>query len=218
MRANRWRAAARVMGLGLILLLAGCQILGYAASAAPQSVSARYRGLQGQSVGVMVWADPGLRMDWGQRLQTDLALSVQNKLATSKADEVKGTTFPDDPRSIVQYQQDYPQVEAMDILKVAPKLGVSRLIYIEIEQFTTRSSQAVDLLRGEASATVKVVEVSADRTAKIGYVENGVRIVFPPKSRPEGVPGSDVYPIYVGTVEGLATAVANRFIKHEEVE
>jgi hypothetical protein len=166
----------------------------------------------------MVWADPGLRMDWGQRLQTDLALSVQNKLATSKADEVKGTTFPDDPRSIVQYQQDYPQVEAMDILKVAPKLGVSRLIYIEIEQFTTRSSQAVDLLRGEASATVKVVEVSADRTAKIGYVENGVRIVFPPKSRPEGVPGSDVYPIYVGTVEGLATAVANRFIKHEEVE
>lgn len=217
-RSFHW---GRLAVCGLLLtaycaLLSGCQALGYIASSAPQTVAARYKGLKGQTVGVMVWADAGLRMDWGSRLQSDLALSVQNKLSTSKAEEIKETTFPVDPRSIVRYQQDYPHVEATDILKVAPKLGVSRLIYIEIEQFTTRSSQAVDLLRGEASATVKVIEVGADKTAKVGYVENSIRVVFPPKSTPEGIPGSDMYPFYLGTVDQLATAVANRFIKHEE--
>ena len=49
----------------LLLLLPGCAILGVAASAMPPpTIQPRYTGLAGQKVGVMVWTDPGIRIDW----------------------------------------------------------------------------------------------------------------------------------------------------------
>src|SRR5512133_1825182 len=102
MKHSFWRFGAL---LGMLGCLSGCTLLGYAAATMPKIVDARYKGLKGQSVGVMVWVDQSLRMDWGSKLQTDLAGAVQSKLIASKADQVKETTFPVDPRSIVRYQQ-----------------------------------------------------------------------------------------------------------------
>src|SRR5436190_18341706 len=93
--------------LSLILLLpAGCAVLGVAASAIPQTVRPQYVGLQGQSIGVMVWADRGLLIDWGT-IQLDLANSIQSKLEGSGSDDVKKATYPWRPASIVRYQRDH---------------------------------------------------------------------------------------------------------------
>src|SRR5215212_9913472 len=100
-------------------LLAGCAVLGVAAYklAPPPTIHPEYTGLKGQSVGIMVWADRGIRIDW-PNLQLDLANAVQNQLAASKKKELEGAQLNVQPASIVRYQRDHPQIEAMNITEV----------------------------------------------------------------------------------------------------
>ena len=44
----------------------------------------------------------------------------------------------------------------MPIENIAPRLGVSRLIYIEVEDFSTRAAASISLFRGSMMATVRV--------------------------------------------------------------
>src|SRR5215213_2725554 len=92
----------------LLLSLAGCNALGVAAYklTPPPTIKPKYTNLQNQSIGVMVWADRGLRIDWPS-LQLDLANTIQTKLnnpENAKKKELKGVTYPVQPASIVRYQ------------------------------------------------------------------------------------------------------------------
>jgi hypothetical protein len=220
MRGYRLTEIAFIAALTLALLfLNGCAALGVAAHAMPlPTILPAYNGLAGQTVGVMVWADRGVRIDFSS-IQVDLANAVQKRLAAAavKAKQLKGTTFPVQPASIVRYQQDHPEIEGAPVSAVAPKLGVTRLIYIELENFATRSDLSTDLYRGTASATVKAVEITG-ATAKDAFAESGIKIAFPPKAPREGIPNVGDYKIYAGTIDSLATQIANRFIPHEEEE
>jgi hypothetical protein len=200
-------------------LLAGCTALGVAAYklSPPPTIQAQYTNLKNESVGVMVWADRGLRIDWPS-LQLDLANEVQKKLSESKKKEVSGATFPVQPASIVRYQRDNPQIEALQVTEVAPKLGVSRLIYIELEDFATRSDMSVDLFRGQARAAVRVVEVDAAGNAKIAFENSKVAAQFPAKTPREGLPTIGDARIYAGLVDALATEVAHLFIPYQVEE
>ncbi|HEX8522883.1 MAG TPA: hypothetical protein VF669_11540 [Tepidisphaeraceae bacterium] len=208
-----------ITGALSMLLLSGCAALGVAAHAMPPpTVLPAYNGLAGQSVGVMVWADRGVRIDF-PAMQVDLANAVQKRLqaATPKAKQLKGATFPVQPASIVRYQQDHPEIEGSPVAQVAPRLGVSRLVYIEIENFATRSDLSVDLFRGTASASIKVLEITGQQ-ANTGYNESGIKVAFPPKAPREGIPNVGDYRIYAGTIDSLATQIANRLLPHEEEE
>ncbi len=218
MRGYRLSGIAFLAALYCALIFVnGCAALGVAAHAMPPAtILPAYDGLAGQTVGVMVWADRGVRIDFSS-IQVDLANAVQKRLAAAapKAKQLKGTNFPVQPASIVRYQQDHPEIEGSPIASVAPKLGVSRLIYIEIENFATRSDLSTDLYRGTAAASVKVVEVSG-AVGKDSFGESGIKIAFPPKAPREGIPNVGDYKIYAGTIDSLATQIANRFLPHEE--
>jgi hypothetical protein len=216
----------RFRGLLALLFLfgatSGCNIIGAAGSKLlpPQKFEAAYKGLKGNSVGVMVWADRGNRIDY-PRMQLDTATSIQNKLILAQRDKKKdleGTTFPVETASIVRYQMDYPQIETLQLTDVAPKLGVQRLIYVEIESFATRPQPSVELFRGEMSGTVKVIEVGPDKKGKMVFEENNIRAVFPKKSPEDGVPGADDVRIYIGVVDAFTTELVKRFHEWEEEE
>ena len=201
--------------LVLLPLLGGCSIFGVAAQALPPTtIKPVYEGLRGQTVGVMVWVDRGLRMDYPP-LQIDVANATQLKLMKSKAKQLKDTTVPVKPASIVKYQQDYPEIEAESITDVAPRLGVSRLIYIEVEDFSTRSQGSVELFRGSAEVTLRVVEV-ADGAGKVVYEENGVAVTYPEKVPAEGIPNATDRKIYIGTVDALSSLIARKFVPYAE--
>jgi len=176
-------------------------------------------GLENQSTGVMVWADRGMRIDW-PTIQLDLANTVQKKLTDfqkankREAKTLAGTSFPVLPASIVRYQKDHPEIEAMPITDVAPRLGVSRLIYVELEDFATRSDQSLQLFRGTGNATVKVVEIQ-DGQATVTFEQNNVQTAFPEKAPPEGIPGAGDARIYAGTVDALATEIARLFVQYQ---
>jgi hypothetical protein len=202
----------------IVTCCVSCAFIGIASRAIPQIEPAKYKGLVDQKVGVMVWVDRGVRIDF-PTLRLDIANGVQRKLTEAKDRKHKDlgdATFPIRADSLVRYQQDHPEMEAYPITDVAPKLGgLTRLIFIEVEDFRTRSEASLDLFRGSITATVKVIEIYPDGTAKIAFEENNVKNVFPEKSHPEGTPNATDYKIYSGLLDAFTTQVALMFISHE---
>ena len=210
-RSLRYSVLSPQSSVLLLLLLSGCAALGVAAHALPPPMQhPKYTGLANQSIGVMVWADRGIQIDW-PTLQVDLANAIQKRLVEQpKAKTLLGATYPVQPASIVRYQRDHPEIEAMQIVDVAPKLGVSRLIYVELEDFATRSDMAVELFRGQAKATVRVIEIDGAK-AKLAWEQNDVFASYPPKAPKEGIPSVGDARIYSGTVDALGTTIARLF-------
>jgi hypothetical protein len=164
----------------------------------------------------MVWADRGILIDWDP-IRLDLANAIQDGLQQRfKAEEMKGTTFPWKPASIVRYQRDHPTTESLPITQVAPSLQVSRLIYVEVEQFRTRAERALELYRGEATVTLKIIEVNPDGTAHVGYSEDNIHVTFPKNAPQDGEPNLGDYKTYMGTVSALSDEIVNRLTTHEE--
>lgn len=204
--------------LPLTLTPTGCVLFGLAAQAMPQAdVPARYAGLRGHSVGVMVWTDRGVQIDY-PALRLELAAAVQARLQQTKAarrNELRETTFPYPAASFVRFQEDHPELAEQPIVDVAPRLNVDRVIYIEVGAVQTRADDSVDLFRGTATAAVKVIEVDrATGRAKSVYEESGIEIAYPRSAPPEGLPGVGDARIYRGTVAELATAIARRFFSY----
>jgi hypothetical protein len=211
--------AARVVApLCFLQLLAGCNVFGYLAQGMPDNnIPASYKRLAGQSVAVYVWADRGVRIDWPD-IQLNIASGVQAKLIEAQAtgiDELKNTTFPLTAPSVARFQQDHPEFEAEPIADFAPLLHASRVIYVEVSSFQTRSDASVDLYRGSLNAIVKVLEIK-DGKVTTGYEDRDVKAIFPPKTPDEGVVDQTDETVYEGTVKELTTQVAIHFIAHSD--
>ena len=204
--------------LCLGLASAGCNALGVLGQALPRrTVPAAYTGLAGQTVVVYVWADRGVRTDWPY-IQRDITSGVQSKLQeaiAAKTDVLKDTRIPLSPNTVARFQEDHPELDIEPITDIAPRLGVTRVIYIELQSFQTRSEASVDLFRGSANALIKVLEVK-DGKSKVAYESRDLRAIFPPKSFEEGVADLGDDAVYSGTVRELTTQAATLFVPHPE--
>jgi len=199
-------------------LTAGCALVGLAGYAAPPpTIAAAYKGLAGQKVAVMVWTDRAMSIDW-PTLQLDLTRGVQSRLVEASKQkeppkELLATTFAM-PESVIRYQRDHPEAETQSITDVAPRMDITRLIYIEVEQFSTRPEESLELYRGSITANLKVVEV-ANGKAKIAFQKDKIKIVYPEKGPAEGLPGTTDLTVYEKTLQSFSTVVVNDFIPHQ---
>jgi hypothetical protein len=193
---------------------AGCQVLGVVGKMATSGrVAPKYTGLAGQSIAVMVWADRRVKLEW-DRVQADLASQIQTKLYGNPAKELKDARWPWPAESVVRYQLDHPGIEALPITDVAPKIGVTRLIYVEIHQFSTRAAAAAQMYRGNMNASLKIIEIEG-KQGTIGYEESGITTHYPTKSPPEGVLNSNDADIYRGTIAAMAQEIVDRLAGYE---
>jgi len=206
------------LAAGLLAAVPGCGIIGAAASKVTRTmVQPAYTGLANETVGVMVTADRGTQIEY-PRVQLDVAQSVQAKLQGAQKNEAKeltGTQFPAsaNPSAIFAFQRNYPQYDVEPIASVAPRLGVSRVIYIEIETLALNPGDVMELFRGEAVGRVRVVEVSGNQ-GKIVFSDK-VSAVFPEDAPPDGLPNLNRSLTYRGLIDSLGTAVVEKFIAHE---
>jgi len=209
-----WGLAATVA-----LAAAGCALLGVGASLLPDpTIAAKYKGLTGQKVAVMVWTDHALAIDW-PTLQLDLGRGITSRLqdlAQNKdhPTELNGTKFVS-AESVVRYQHDHPEADAEAIADVAPRLGVSRLIYLEVEDFATRPEDSIELYRGSITANLKVLEVDHGK-AKLAFDESNIHVVYPDKGPEEGSPGLGDPTTYEQTLNEFTVQIVNRFVPHQE--
>ena len=218
------RTALLAVGL---LSVAGCAQfgagIGLIAQAIPRTVDAAYKGLAGQQTVVMVWADSAVRLD-NPLLQEDVAAAVQDKLITIQAaehpDGLKGTTFPVATSVVIQAQQDHPEWENLSAPAVAVQLKGSRVIYLEVTDFTTRSEASLDLYRGTLTAHLSVVETTdgpdGKPAAKVGYDGGVISVVYPKDAPKEGLPNRTDNWATTGTINLFVDELAQRFYKHNE--
>jgi hypothetical protein len=171
---------------------------------------------------VLVWADRGIRID-NPSLQLDLATGLEQKLKTiqtnEKPKELIGTTFPARADSIARFQEDHPEMEYEPIEQSAAKFNTSfkatRLIYVEVTDFSTRPDSSLALHLGNLTGSIKVLEMK-DGTAKEAFKESDIHVSFPKDSPPEGLPIGTDYKIYQGTLDLFTTQLAQRLCAHEE--
>src|SRR5450432_644748 len=217
---SSWKTASKLAGytlifFSLLFFATGCAFIAMAEKASPKMEAPAYTGLPGQSIGVMVWTDRGTRADWPS-LPLDLGNLVDDKLrkVAATAPELKNSTWPVQASSIVRYQNDHPGIEAAPVTYIAPKLVFSRLIYIEMQSFSTRSEVSLQMFRGNATCALEVVETTNSQS-KVAYTDSTVHAFYPPKSAPEGVLNSNDAVIYRGTVDALADQIVNRLVTRD---
>ena len=206
--------------VALTLILTGCGGTSQLSSQTDIPTPERtYADLKGRKCAVMVFADWRTRTEYNQ-IQIDTARLLTGKLEQrlkAAKDEKKSdsgvTTEFLNPASVVRYQREHPEVAGLPIVEVAPRLGgISRLVYVEFEDFAAQSPEAIMILKGEAKATLRIIEVENGK-AKIAFEEAGIIAHFPPDA-PEGVVPSDkfnVRTIYEGTLDRLTDILAVRF-------
>lgn len=220
-----WQRISAVVMVGLGMWLGGCGSMGSIAEMEEKprpKPPAVYEGLGGQKVAIMVWADWRTRTEGGfSQIQLDLARLLQGDLQQKeeksrkkkdKEKENEGRMQFVDPRSIVRYQKEHPEITISPLTEVAPRLGASRVIYVEIEHFQVQSPMSILLLKGQATANLKVVEV-ANGEAKQVLEEKGIKVIFPTNA-PEGVVPSDRMnerTVYEGTLVQLSLTLSDRF-------
>jgi hypothetical protein len=216
----RLRTALVLCLLALVIApcLLGCAALGLLASMAPAAaIPAKYKGLSDHTVAVMVWVDRGIRIDWPQ-IQLDAANGIQAKLqAATNKPELSHAKFPLSAATVVRFQEEHQEWGADSIEEIAPRLGVSRVVYVEIDGFQTRSDAAVELFRGTITGTVRVLEISNGK-ARVVYTEEDLRTIYPTKAPEEGVTSLGDFETYRKTMEAFNTNVANLFVAHTPAE
>jgi hypothetical protein len=214
---------ARTFSLFSVLVLlaaaltSGCQILGIASKVLPPpTIDAAYKGLGKEKTAVMVWSDRAMMINW-PRLQEDLSRGITTRIkdiveAKDPPKFLIGATFAL-PESVTRFQHDHPENDTQDIVAVAPKMNVDRLIYLEIVSFDTRPESSLELFRGSITVNLKVLEVS-DAKSKVVYQKDDITLKYPEKSPDEGSPGLTDALVYEKTVEACSIEVANIFVPH----
>ena len=216
--ALKWVLVVGVaVALGVVAV--GCNVIGVISRAAPSPIiKAAYTGMAGQKVGVMVWTDRAMAIDW-PTLQLDLARGINGRLDLKSKEknhpkELEGTTFVM-PESVLRFQRDHPETETQSITDVAPRMDITRLIYIEVEQFSTQPGESNDLLRGSINANLKVIEI-ANGHGKIAFQKEGIAIKYPEKGQPEGSPNLNPLTVYEETIKAFSTEVVHQFVPYQE--
>jgi hypothetical protein len=212
------RRIIALLGTAAFLLLPGCSIVGFVANAVGTNgiqEAPSYKGLAGQKCGVVVWADEGVIDDY-RTIQLDTAKALQIKLEEAAKVKVKEVENIDwmPAEQLLQYQENHADINGEAAEDMAPQLGVTRLIYIEIQDFTTHPSESPDLWRGNMVANVEVIEVN-DGKAKIAYTERGISVVSPKNCPVEGLPDLNDTAVYAATLDSFTGELGKRFVPHE---
>ncbi|HEV8377871.1 MAG TPA: hypothetical protein VGP99_03395 [Tepidisphaeraceae bacterium] len=204
-----------VLVAGILCAVGGCASEQQQKNKYVETPKVVYEGLKGHSCAVMIWADWRTRTEYSQ-IQLDLGKMLTKKLEEhfnpKKEGKKQETTVRfTNPASVVRYQREHPEVMSMPIAEVAPRLQTQRVVYVELEEFSAHSAEAVMVLKGTAKATLRVLEVNGAE-GKVVFEEAEIAAHYPP-DRPEGVVESEtvnVRTIYDGTIDLLAEKLAAR--------
>jgi hypothetical protein len=223
---TRHFAALAVLAIGCLCCASGCNVIGALAQAMPNPpITAAYSGLKDQTVGVMVWVDHGASIDY-PTLQTEVAKDLTAKLSElttppNKKDkampELAGVQYLN-PLSIIKFQENHPELEGLPPKDVATRLGVTRVIYVEITDFQLHSPDVPDIFKGSVAANLQVLEVTPgpNKVASIAYSDPNIDVNYPKST--SGVPFEDATAnkIYQKTVDQFTTELSFKFFKHNE--
>lgn len=183
---------ALLIGALLLTLMAlggcgtvGALVGGMAESANRQgssSIEARYTGLEGKSFAVVVAADRAIQADY-----PDVVARICVLTSARLSKEAKAGGFVPGER-VLEWQFNNPRWTTMPMSELASKLGVQRLVYVDLIEYRLHDPGNAYLWAGVASANVGVIE--ADSTVPEDFAfQTQIQVQFPTD---EGFGPSDI--------------------------
>lgn len=194
---------------GFLALAGGCKLLATPAllwgKEPTKSVPAEYPYLQGKKVLILVWADPETLFEypWVQ-------LELSEHAAAAMKPNIPGINFVPN-RSVYDYQRAEPDWDRADPAVIGSRFGASRVLLIELTQYTTREPESPHLYRGRIAANVKVHD-AAYKNSSPSY-RTAVETAYPPESAGEW--GTDDVGIRKATMEAFALDLAGKFFDRQ---
>ncbi|MHB1155480.1 MAG: hypothetical protein ACYC26_01440 [Phycisphaerales bacterium] len=209
--------AHRTLQIALLVSLAslgGCEAAGFVAEAVaggeapPIQVTAEYKGLEGKSVAVVVNADLPMLYQFPQ-VQLEVGTAVSRAIAA----DVPGVSVVD-PKQVVEFQTRNIYWNTVPYGQLMKKLGVQRLVFVEMVEYRTHEPGNQAMYRGVAAARIDVAEADGKNPDNVVY-STVANVAYPP-NEPEGIPDANELTIRKGMLDLFARAVAGRFHDHEE--
>lgn len=198
------------------LFAGGCEAVGYAANAVaggdrPKKVKvpAEYRGLENKSVAVLVAADEMTLFEY-PKVPAALCEAISRRLSEG----VVGVQVVD-VGQVARFQAANPYWDTWLYGDLLQRLRVERLVYVDLLRYRTHEPGDPHVWRGDALASVGVVEAEAADPNNFVYATT-VQVRYPP-GHSEGRVGEDAESIPAMTLATLSLQVVNRFREHEEL-
>lgn len=192
----------------------GCDALGYlgylvAPDLSQKTVEAEFKGLEGKTVAVAVFADPSTQYEFPS-VRYELGLVLADALEKN----VKGLRVVA-PARVVKYQDEHPGWEAKPKTELGKALAADYVLYVALVEFATRQPGSMHLYRGRIKAQAALYESQAPpQSAKVWSAER-VEAVYPAESG-VGVLAEDDRQILLATQQLFAQKLAQKFYKHKE--
>lgn len=202
-----------------LLAVSGCNLIAwplYVISPANQmkSVSAECDArLSNKKVAVITYVDQRIKHEYPM-VQEYIGRAIAGEF---EKDDVKknfrGTTLVDVVR-VLTFQQERIDWDEMPRTEVARALGADYLMFVTLQEFTTREPGSINLYRGMVTGTVSMYDASAPERDAMVYRSQDIRIIYPEK-RPEGLLGDDNRIVMHMTVLQFADKVVKKFYNHK---
>lgn len=213
--------------LCLLLLAGGCNVIGFVGASMPEpTIPASYADLQDKAGGVIIWTplqvradNPQLTLDLGQAIQARLEY-LRDKGGRGQKRMLENLTFPNSAASYVAHVSQEPRLADMPVVDYAGSIeNVDRIIYVELDQFTTRAGVAGGLVRGQATFGLQVIAINHEtKQATVAYRDAGLVAAFPPTGPVEGSTRLRPEQAYQGLVLEIAKDITQQFVPHKEDE
>lgn len=200
---------AALLAAGL-MASGGCAGAGWLANAVdiepPTDVTAEYRGLDNQTVAVLVDADLNVQFQH-PTLVLDVTTLVSNKLATN----VPGITVID-AKQVVDFQNRNIYWNTTPYRSLAKRLGVTRLVMIDVVEFRLHERGNVNVFKGYLNAGLGVAEADGATPNDLTY-SSSMAAAYPPSQR-LGAVNADQRLIRLGTITLFCEGVSLKFYDH----
>lgn len=139
---------------------------------ATHNVKAKYTGLRGESIAVVVSADQSVQADHPGMIQV-LSLNIARRLKDNAGPSAWAL-----PEDVLRYQATNPAWTARTMGQLADDIGVDRIVFIELTEFRLHEPGNPYIWDGYASGRVAVIE--ADGPYPDDFVfEEFVSVAFP---------------------------------------
>jgi len=157
----------------VMLMIGGCEFSSFVTPRQQTfDVKAQYRGLEDQSVAVLVAADEYTLFRFPKAPQYT-AKAVSGAIQGT----VPGARLVD-PKRITRFQKENPWWATMQYSHIAEQLGADRLIIIDLAEYRTREPGNAYIWRGVMSGNVAVVEADSPDPDEIVFTAD-IAVQFP---------------------------------------
>ncbi len=206
---NKYRYQERIRSAALLALLVltlgagGCQFLGLAAeNAMGVAVKPQYRGLEKQSVAIVVYEDASTMFTYPQAQQEVSAFVA----ASLKKHLPKAHIL--DYHLVLNYQNANPNWDVLPMKTLGHHFGVARVVYIELLNYTVHSQHTTYVLQGDIQAHVVVYNTKIPGHGEVFHTTINAKW---PKSGPLPGYNTDANTVRMNTLQRFSTLLARCF-------